>query len=313
MKLIVTGALGHIGSRLVRELPEHLPDLSIVMIDNMSTQRYPSLFNLPSSARYRFIEGDVTEMALEPVLEGAHAVIHLAAITDATGSFERRAQVERNNFEATSRVAEACLASGVRLWAPSSTSVYGSQAAQVDETCGESDLNPQSPYAETKLREEALVTRMVAQEGLKGVMCRLGTIYGTAPGMRFHTAVNKFCWQAVLGQPLTVWETAYDQMRPYLDLGDAVRAVTFFLKNDLFDGRIYNVVTDNHTVRQVVDAIRTQVPEVDVRFVSERIMNQLSYEVLNTRLKAAGFAPNGNLQRGIADTVALLRGMNGGV
>ena len=29
--------------------------------------------------------------------------------------------------------------------------------------------------------------------------------------MRFHTAINKFCWQAVLGQPLTVWTTAKNQ------------------------------------------------------------------------------------------------------
>ena len=34
--------------------------------------------------------------------------------------------------------------------------------------------------------------------------------------MRFHTAVNKSCWQAVMGQPLTVWETAYGQKRTYL-------------------------------------------------------------------------------------------------
>lgn len=310
MKLIVTGALGHIGSRLVRDLPRRFPGISITMIDNLSTQRYASLFNLPEGTHYRFIEGDVTSMDLHPVLDGADAMVHLAAITDAAGSFEKRVEVERNNFEATRRVAEACLSLGVRLLIPSSTSVYGTQATQVDEDCSIEELKPQSPYAETKLREEALVTGLVAEKGLRGIVCRFGTIYGISPGMRFHTAVNKFCWQAVQGQSLTVWRTAYEQMRPYLDLDDAVRAVAFFLSRDLFDGRIYNVVSANHTVRNVIDTIRSQIGHLNVSFVDERIMNQLSYEVLNTRLLKAGFTPSGNLERGIADTLNLLRGMN---
>ena len=59
MKFIITGALGHIGSRLVRELPLLLPDIDIVMIDDLSTQRYCSLFNLPTQTTYTFIQGDL--------------------------------------------------------------------------------------------------------------------------------------------------------------------------------------------------------------------------------------------------------------
>jgi UDP-glucose 4-epimerase len=39
MKIVVTGALGHIGSRLIRELPVAFPEAHIVMIDDMSAQR----------------------------------------------------------------------------------------------------------------------------------------------------------------------------------------------------------------------------------------------------------------------------------
>src|SRR6201999_1435543 len=97
--------------------------------------------------------------------------------------------------------------------------------------------------------------------------CRFGTIFGTSVGMRFHTAVNKFCWQAVMGQPLTVWRTAYNQRRAYLDLSDAVRAIAFFIEKNLFDGRIYNVVTTNSTVGDVVEAIRIHVPKVQIEYV----------------------------------------------
>ena len=312
MKIVVTGALGHIGSRLVRDLPYSFPRCEIVMVDNMMTQRYCSLFNLPKEGNYRFIEADITQMEMQPLLEGADVVVHLAAITEAAGSFDRAEQVEQNNFNATKLVAEACAKYGVRLITPSSTSVYSTEANVVDEDCSEEELRPQSPYATIKLKEERLVQQLVKEKGLRAGLFRFGTIFGTSPGMRFHTAVNKFCWQAVMGQPITVWSTAYDQKRPYLDLSDAVRAVEFVVKNDLFTGLIYNVVTVNATVRQVVDEIRTHISSLEVKLVDSPIMNKLSYEVLNTRFVKAGFNVSGNLDQGIADSVNMLRNANHG-
>jgi nucleoside-diphosphate-sugar epimerase len=306
MKVVVTGALGHIGSRLIRALPETFPNIEIDMLDDLSTQRFPSLFDLPKTARYRFVECDVTRAELEPLIAGADAVIHLAALTDAARSFGKREEVERVNFSGTERVAEICRACTVPMISLSSTSVYGTQKTLVDEDCAEHDLKPQSPYAETKIREERHLTAM-AREGLSVAILRFGTIFGTSPGMRFHTAINKFCWQAVMGIPLTVWTTAYDQRRPYLDLSDAVAAIVFFLKSRRFDGRVYNVVTENASVRMVVERIKSYVPHLTVTFVDERIMNQLSYDVANSRMDALGFEFHGNMQRAIGETVALLK------
>lgn len=310
MKIVVTGAIGHIGSYLIRELALQFPGAEIVMIDNMMTQRFPSLFNLPALGRYRFIEGDVTRIDLQPILKDAHVLIHLAAITDAAGSFDKADLLEANNYQSTLKVAEACAQSGTRLIALSSTSVYGTQNEVVAEDCSPEELKPQSPYAITKLKEEQLVSKLCLEFGLKAISCRFGTIFGVSPGMRFHTAVNKFCWQAVMGQPITVWSTAYDQKRPYLDLFDAARAIAFIIRKDLFDGRIYNVLTHNSTVRQVVDIVREFVPDLQVSFVDNKIMNQLSYEVSCERFMAEGFAFSGDLRRGIGETIGLLQQAN---
>ena len=310
MKIIVTGAIGHIGSHLVRYLAVQFPSSEIVMIDNMMTQRFPSLFNLPALGRYRFIEGDITKIDLLPILKDAHVLIHLAAITDAAGSFDNGDLLEANNYQATARVAEACAHANVRLITLSSTSVYGTQNDVVSEDCRLDELKPQSPYAITKLKEEQLVSRVCVERGLKAICCRFGTIFGSSPGMRFHTAVNKFCWQAVMRQPITVWSSAYDQKRPYLDLFDAVRAIAFIIRADIFDGKIYNVLTINATVRQVVDIIREFVPDLQVSYVDSEIMNQLSYEVSCERFIAQGFSFGGDLRRGIGETVGLLRQSN---
>ena len=307
MKIVITGALGHIGSRLVCAFASVQAIDEIVLLDNLLTQRYCSLFNLPATGQYRFLEADILTADLARIFQGATAVVHLAAITDATNSFHNKEEVHKVNFTGTERVAHACQQVDCALIFPSTTSVYGSQLNEVDEDCSLSDLKPQSPYAEAKLKAEQLLQSLRKETGLKFVTCRLGTIFGISQGMRFHTVINKFCWQAALGQPLTVWETALHQHRPYLDLGDAVEAIKFILKQELYDGRIYNVVTTNATISHIVNILATFIPDLSVKKVTNQIMNQLSYHVSNRRFQNLGFEFKGDLTGGIGETIDLLK------
>jgi len=311
MKIMITGALGHIGSRLIRELPSTFPEAEILMLDNLSTQRYCSLFDLPSSGRYRFLEADILTADLASVFSGVDVVVHLAAITNAPASFEIKDQVERVNFVGTQKVAQACVEAGCTLIFPSTTSVYGTQAEVVDECCPKTDLRPQSPYADTKLKAERFLQALDPSGKLRFVICRFGTICGVSPGMRFHTAVNKFCWQAVIGEPLTIWRTALHQKRPYLVLSDAVEALKFIIENDLFDQRIYNVLTENLTVNSVIQFIGRHVPRLDIQYVDSEIVNQLSYEVSNLRFKKLGFEFKGSVEKSIGETIELLKASGG--
>ena len=307
MKILVTGALGHIGSRLIRNLPFSFPKSEILMIDNMMTQRYCSLFNLPKEGNYSFIEGDITEIDLMSIIEGVDIVVHLAAITDATSSFDNAEQVEHNNLTSTKKMAQACSKKNVRLILLSSTSIYGDQKNQVDESCSYMDLQPQSPYAITKLKEELLVKQYVEESGLKAIILRFGTIFGSSPGMRFHTAVNKFCWQASMGQAITVWKTAYDQKRPYLDISDACNAIVHVIGGSFSDGSIYNVLTQNLTVREIVNKIRFFVPSLEINFVNNKIMNQLSYEVCDKKIRSTGYKPESNIIDSIKDELLVIK------
>ena len=146
--------------------------------------------------------------------------------------------------------------------------------------------------------------------GLRYLTLRFGTIFGVSPGMRFHTAVNKFCWQAVMGIPLTVWQTALDQKRPYLDLLDATKAIAFLLRENLFHREVYNVVTMNAKVRDIVDTIRKFVPDLEVRLMKSPSINQLSYDVSCEKLRRTGFYFKGDLDAAVRVTVDLLRGAN---
>ena len=308
-KIVITGALGHIGSRLIRDLPKSFPEASFVIIDNMAAKRYSSLFDLPGGVKYNFIEGDILKLELDPIFENTDMVIHLAAITDAAGSFDMKDLVEYHNFNATQKVADSCLKTGAAMVHLSSTSVYGTQNDIVDESCSLEELQPQSPYAETKIIEENYL-RELCQKGLKHVIFRFGTICGTSIGMRFHTAVNKFCWQATVQKPLTVWRTALHQKRPYLTLHDAINAFKFIGEKQLFSGEIYNVLTQNLTVDDIVKNIRDIVSEIEIEYVDSEIMNQLSYEVCNRKLIDQGFVYTGSVNQSIVNTLDLFKSIN---
>jgi len=61
-----------------------------------------------------------------------------------------------------------------------------------------------------------------------------------------------------------------------------------------------------------MEVIRKLLPDINLSFVDSPIMNQLSYEVSAQRFIDRGFTFTGDLQRGIGETVALLKTANRG-
>ncbi len=161
---------------------------------------------------------------------------------------------------------------------------------------------PQSPYASSKIEEEDTI---LSSNSSNYIIFRFGTIFGYAPGIRFHTAVNKFCFQASYGMHLSVWKSAINQKRPYLDIDDAISAINFFIDKGL-DNQIYNVVTHNLSVQQIIDEISLSVTDLQVDLVDSKIMNQLSYEVDDSKIRKKGFIPSGNLKNKITETIKIL-------
>lgn len=309
MNLIITGGLGHIGSYVIRKINRFLPVENILIIDSLVTQRYSSLFDLPKGVSYKYLQADIRTISSEEIASHGeyHYLIHLGATTDAAGNADKKDELFSNNLPGTLNAIKICKALSIPLIFPSSTSVYGSQESLVDEEC--KALLPQSPYAECKLAEEAEVIS-ARSLGLNSVILRLGTIHGISPGMRFHTAVNKFCFQAVNNLPFTVWKTAMHQMRPYLSLSDACAAIAHVIKIDLFNGEVYNIVTANHSVSEIIEEIESSMEsKCEIEYVDSKIMNQLSYAVSNKKISSTGFSTSGSLKTDIFETVQLLSGL----
>ena len=65
--------------------------------------------------------------------------------------------------------------------------------------------------------------------------------------MRFHTAVNKFCYQA---SSINLPYGNFIKKRPYLTLNDFYKCFNFIIKNKYFFNETVDVVTKNYTVKE---------------------------------------------------------------
>ena len=210
MNILITGALGHIGTYYLTHLHKISSLKKIYVIDKIN-EKILKLINLKVKKKIHFLNQDLSREKIKISKKiNIDVLIHLASITDATASIKNKKEVYRNNLNCFNNVMNFCKIRKIKLIHISSTSVYGTQNLYVDENCKE--LRPQSPYAQVKIEEEKILKKTI--KDFKFITLRFGTIVGPSSGMRFHTAVNKFCMQAYTNTPLHVWKTALNQFRP---------------------------------------------------------------------------------------------------
>ena len=303
MKIIITGACGHIGSYVAENVHKIKKIKNTILIDNLESNRYCSIFNLKKKSNFKFHIKDLNNIKALNEFKKVDYLIHCASMTNAEKSFTNEKKMYKNNINCLKTTIKYCKQNNVKLIHLSSTSVYGKQAEIVDENCEKKYLKPQSPYAKIKLIEENMLKK--ESKNLKYVTFRLGTIAGVSKGIRFHTAVNKFCFNAALSQKIEVYKTALHQYRPYLSVRDAFKVFKFCIDKNFFKNDIFNAVSGNFTVNQILSKIKKRNKFIKVKLVNSQIMNQLSYHVDDKKIRSYGLKLNANLQKDIDNTLKL--------
>ena len=307
MKMLITGPLGHIGSELLNTLNKFKNLKKLYLIDSARSNNLNVLFKLKSkNTKIKFIYGNLLEKKiLNQIKDKIDIVIHLASISNAEESFKIKKLIYVNNFEIFKNIVKFCIKKKSKLIHLSSTSVYGKQQFLVDENC--KSLRPQSPYANIKLMEERYLNKN--KKKISFITLRLGTIAGISKGMRFHTAVNKFCLNTILKVEIPIWNNAIDQFRPYLSLGDAIKVIHFIVAKNIFNQQTYNILTGNYTVRQILKIIKNNNFKIKIKSVKSPILNQNSYKVSRDKFKKFKVKFSKNLNNDIKNTLNLLKGI----
>ncbi|MBI2402818.1 MAG: NAD-dependent epimerase/dehydratase family protein [Gemmatimonadetes bacterium] len=224
-RVVVTGAAGFIGSHACQVLLR--AGWRVVGLDNFDPC-YPrwlkelALRPLLASPAFRFVEADVRDRAaLDGHLEGAAAVVHLAARAGVRESVGRGAAYRDINVGGTHAVLDACVRAGVRrLVYASSSSVYGLVAPPFTEAARLPSAR--SPYAASKQEGEDLCRRFAAVHRLRAAVLRFFSVYG--PGQRPDQALHRFARLAAEGSPLPLYGDGSSE-RDYTYVGDAAAAV----------------------------------------------------------------------------------------
>lgn len=271
-KILICGFAGHIGSALIRALPEY----ELYLLDDFSTGNRSSLFDL--NRNYTLIEGDICTITELPDVD---VVIHLAALTDNKESFDKANEYSKVNIYGLINIATLCEKKGIKLLFPSTTAV------RTDD----------SPYIHSKVKAEEYLD---STSKLQYTVLRFGGVFGYSVGMKFHTVINKFVWQAVHKKPVTVWKTAMNQVRPYLDLKDCVAAIKHIVDTDNFWGETYDCQTESYSIKEILEAIPV---EKNVILVDSPSMNDKIYNVSSQAIIETGFSFKGNLYNSIREII----------
>ena len=304
MNLLITGALGHIGSGLIEKVGKIKNLKNVYLLDSARSNNLNILFNLNNKKiKFKFLFEDLNNKnSLNSISGKIDTVVHLAAITNAEQSFKNKKLIFKNNFGIFKRIVNFCLKNNAKLIHLSSTSVYGQSTKIVDENY--KNLEPRSPYAEEKLMEENYLKHL---KKIKFITFRLGTISGISKGMRFHTAVNKFCLNTILGREIPVWTNALNQQRPYCSLKDAINAIIKIINYNRFDNQTYNVLTKNYTVGQILNMIKSNNFKFKIKKTNTPILNQSFYGVSNKKFSKFKIKMSRGIEKDITETLNILK------
>lgn len=175
MSWLVTGGAGYIGAHVVRAMTAG--GESVVVYDDLSTgsaERVP--------AGVPLVVGSVLDASLLERTIRDHAVtgvVHIAAKKQVGESVERPLHYYRENVTGLQTLLETMAATGVdRLVFSSSAAVYG--MPDVDLVTEDTPCAPMSPYGETKLIGEWLISAAARAHGLRAAALRYFNVAGAA-------------------------------------------------------------------------------------------------------------------------------------
>jgi nucleoside-diphosphate-sugar epimerase len=301
-RILVTGGCGYIGSALVPYLLDDSGVDEVVMFDSLVTG---SPANLAGSVtdELTFRRGDIREYGdVESATRDVDTVIHLAAITGAASTHDRRAETFAVNRDGTENVLTAAGKFGIdNVVVASSCNNYGRAAStDIDE---DTPQNPLNPYAESKVAAEELLAEAVDEYGFDGTALRMSTNYGWSPGVRFNLVVNHFVFRGLTNRPLTVYGDG-SNWRPFIHVRDAARAYAqAALEPESWARAVYNVGSNdaNYRISEIAKIVREELDrELNVTYLEDEHPGP-SYHVSFDRLDETGFKPEWTLRDGIRD------------
>jgi UDP-glucose 4-epimerase len=262
-KVLVTGGASFIGSHLVDQLVT--AGAMVTVVDDLSSGKKENLEL--SMKKITFIEGDLRmQTVANQTTQGKDIVFHLANVHGGRGFIETHPGELVQNFMIDGNVFYYCHKNNVdRVCYTSSACAYPTSLQGADVTkqvryLSEEMADPfkegaalaDGEYGWAKFMGEMALKAYQKQFGVKGVSCRLFTVYG--PRENESHAIIAFISRAMLRQdPYEIWGTG-QQDRNFTYVDDIVDGLLLSAER-ITDCRAVNIGTDEIT--KIIDAAKT--------------------------------------------------------
>ena len=267
-RILVTGALGQIGTELVSSLRESYGKDNVLATDIRVPDDESSFPDGPFS-NLSVLDGTGMEKMIQE--EGIGTVFHLAAILSATGEKDPEL-CQRVNVGGTVCVLEAARDFNLKVFAPSSIAVFGPDSPDI--ALQSSPLNPTTMYGKTKVTGEILGLNYWKQYGVDVRGLRFpGLISWKAPAGGGTTDYAVDIFRAAVKYGHYECFVSEDTRLPMMYMNDAIRATESIMQADLEslgDSRAgYNIKGISFTAGELIDKIAERIPEFTCDFIPD--------------------------------------------
>ncbi len=267
-RILVTGALGQIGTELVSSLRESYGKDNVLATDIRVPDDESSFPDGPFS-NLSVLDGTGMEKMIQE--EGIGTVFHLAAILSATGEKDPEL-CQRVNVGGTVCVLEAARDFNLKVFAPSSIAVFGPDSPDI--ALQSSPLNPTTMYGKTKVTGEILGLNYWKQYGVDVRGLRFpGLISWKAPAGGGTTDYAVDIFRAAVEYGHYECFVSEDTRLPMMYMNDAIRATESIMQADLEslgDSRAgYNIKGISFTAGELVEKIAERIPEFTCDFIPD--------------------------------------------
>ncbi len=305
MRCFVTGVAGFIGSSIAQRLLAEGHEVCGIdaFIDYYPRRIKEKNLEGPRSwQNFTFVEGNLRDAYLPPLVDGVDWVFHQAAQAGVRASWGQEfSRYVDCNVLATQRLLESVLHFGKsvkRFVYASSSSVYGDTTVlPVTESA---TPYPVSPYGVTKLAAEHLCTLYSRNFGVPAVSLRYFTVYG--PRQRPDMAFHRFCKAIIERQPLSIYDDG-EQTRDFTYIDDVVEANVQAAMAEAAAGEVFNIAGGSRvSLREVVQLLR-EISGVPVNVTYEKRQHgdvRDTFADTSRAERLIGYRPEVRLREGLA-------------
>jgi dTDP-glucose 4,6-dehydratase len=224
VRILITGGAGFIGSHLCDYMLERGHE--VIAMDNLSTGSTDNIAHLAGHERFQFIKHNVTDYIYLP--GPLDAVMHLASLPSPVDYLNYPIQTLKVGALGTHKALGLAKAKGARFLLASTSEVYGDPLIHPQPEDYWGNVNPVGPrgvYDESKRFAEALAMAYHRYHGVETRIARIFNTYGPRMRLDDGRVVPNFIRQALLGEPLTVYD-------------EGTRTRSFCYVSDLVEGLV---------------------------------------------------------------------------